>query len=423
MKRLVDRVFDNETGRLYSAGELLDNKSEKEIFDLRRELEIILREHGIPKLSCPYCKSKLYLRGNIEKVHFFSHYKINPDCPLENFTHISEEQLRAYIYHGVKEGPYHRKIKERLYHALSLDNNRFKNILVEKTIKDETGWRKPDIQFDFNDRKMVFEIQISNTFLSVIVSRELFYGHNDIPLIWICGDFDRMDSHFFEKDILYHHNGNLFVFDDEAYNASIEQKQLIIKAYYLIPQYQNENVFPLWCNKPELINFDKVKFDKDTDGCFRAYYKDYGQHTDFMENKKCLFEFIISQENQRIYDDEIKPYLNNFNSKYFGTWENYHDICRIRLLLCAFLSIRDETVYGYRFDNVKSLIHLIRNEYNDIFWLVIAYLKTGDNMKRIAAIDNKNTIIKAINYELKENKKNETKYNKLLTYLFDELIL
>jgi len=103
-------------------------------------------------------------------------------------------------------------------------DNRFSDVRIEKTISDGSSWRKPDLQANFNNKKFVFEIQISNTFLSVIVARELFYRDMDIPLIWIFGEFDKRDTQFFEKDIFYHHNGNLFVSDEDTYKKSIDYK-------------------------------------------------------------------------------------------------------------------------------------------------------------------------------------------------------
>jgi competence CoiA-like predicted nuclease len=181
--RLVDRIINNETGMIYTDYDLLENITEKEIFHLRRELEVDILENT-PKYACAYCKDRLYLRGTPKKIHHFYHLKRNPNCPLEAYPKWSIAELRAYIYNGVKEGPLHKAIKDRLDTALNNDS-RFSEIKVEKTVSDGSSWRKPDLQANFNDKKFVFEIQISNTFLSVIVARELFYRDMDIPLIWI----------------------------------------------------------------------------------------------------------------------------------------------------------------------------------------------------------------------------------------------
>jgi competence CoiA-like predicted nuclease len=196
-KRLIDRIIDNNTGRIYTDSELLDNKTEYEIFLLRRELQIDL-SINTPKYACAYCKSRLYLRGTKRKIIHFYHAKRNPNCPLKAYPQWSLDELRAYIYRGTKEGPLHKKIKDRLSFALEHDS-RFKDIKIEKTISDGKSWRKPDVRARFNGGMRVFEIQISNTFLSVIVARELFYRDRDIPLIWIFGEFNKEDTQFFKN--------------------------------------------------------------------------------------------------------------------------------------------------------------------------------------------------------------------------------
>jgi len=421
--RLVDRILNNENGKIYTDYDLLDKKAEDEIFDLRRELQIDILENT-PKYACAYCKDKLYLRATPDKIHHFYHIRKNPNCPLEAYPRWSIDKLRAFIYRGAKEGLWHKTIKDRLSNAMNNDK-RFSEIFVEETISDGTSWRKPDVQATVNNKKYVFEIQISNTFLSVIVARELFYRDMDIPLIWVFGEFNKSDSQFFEKDIFYHHNGNLFVFDEETYNKSIETQTLLLKVFYLVPRYENGYVFPLWCDKPEIINFSDIKYDKDRDGCIRAFYKNYDKHYEFMEVKGKLFDFIKSKEGIGIgKDDDIKKYFHAFHKFGFPLWESYQDLNRLRLLIITFLSIEDNTVYGYKFDNYKSLINLVSHNYYDVYWIVYEFMKQNNYLDNILLKDNKGTIIKDITKYLNDrNYFKETKYNKLITYLFEKIVL
>jgi hypothetical protein len=246
----------------------------------------------------------------------------------------------------------------------------------------------------------------------------------DIPLIWIFGEFNKRDSQFFEKDIFYHHNGNLFVFDEETYKKSIEAKRLLLKAFYLVPRYENGNVFPLWCNKPEIIDFSKIKFDKDKDGCIRAFYKDYDQHYEFTEVKGRLFDFVKSKEGIYIKNDEIKIYLQAFHKYGFSMWDDWKDLSNLRLLIITFLSIDDNTVYGYKYDNYKSLIHHIFHNCYDVYWILYEYMKQNNYLNNILSKDNKGTTKKDITQFLNDkNYFKETKYNKMITYLFNCITL
>ena len=422
-RRLIDRIINNENGKIYTDYDLLDNKTEHEIFiQLRRELQINILENT-PKYACAYCKARLYLRATPDKIHHFYHLRKNPDCPVEAHPKWSLDELRAYIYRGAKEGKWHKTIKERLDKALRKDN-RFSDVYIEKVISDGSSWRKPDLQANFSGRKFVFEIQISNTFLSVIVARELFYRDMDIPLIWIFGEFDKRDTQFFEKDIFYHHNGNLFVFDEETYKKSIEANTLLLKVFYLVPRYENGYVFPLWCDKPVIIDFSKINFDKDKDGCIRAFYKNYDKHYEFMEVKGKLFDFVKSKEGVRINNAEIKQYFQAFHKYNFPLWENWQDLNRLRLLIITFLSVEDNTVYGYEYDNYKSLIHHVFHSYYDIYWIIYEYLKQNNYLIKILSIDYKGTAKKDIDFFFNDkNYIKETKYNKIITYLFENMTL
>jgi hypothetical protein len=414
----VDRIIDNNTGRIYTDSELLDNRTEHEIFLLRRELQIDLSK-DTPKYACAYCKSRLYLRGTERKIIHFYHTKRNPDCPLEAYPQWSLDELRAYIYRGAKEGPLHKTIKNRLSCALKKDS-RFTEIKIEKAISDGKSWRKPDIQARFNGEMRVFEIQISNTFLSVIVARELFYRDRDIPLIWIFGEFNKKDTQFFQKDIFYHHNGNLFVFDEETYNKSVANNRLLLKVFYLIPRYENGYVFPVWCDNPEIVDFSEIKYDKDKDGCYRAFLKNYDLHTAFAEDKAKLFDFIFSKEGQNISNNEIQPYFNDFGKYNFPVYEKHYDLSRLRLLLLSMLSINTDAVYGYKYDNYKSLIQQIYHDYYNVFWLLYEYIKTFGYLDKILSNDKKGTMSNIINsYRGDNNYHKERKYNKLFRYLFE----
>ena len=63
-------------------------------------------------------------------------------------------------------------------------------IIDNKFIIKENGKRKPDVYCKFQDKELVFEIQLSDLSLNYILNRYEFYRRNGIYLIWILDKFD-----------------------------------------------------------------------------------------------------------------------------------------------------------------------------------------------------------------------------------------
>ena len=59
---------------------------------------------------------------------------------------------------------------------------------MKQLIKIEE-WKKPDISASYKNINIVFEIQLSTTFLSVIVDREYFYKDNQTYILWVFKNF------------------------------------------------------------------------------------------------------------------------------------------------------------------------------------------------------------------------------------------
>lgn len=87
-----------------------------------------------------------------------------------------QRQIAAMKYNGAKESLLHRQMKLWLVESLYA-SGQFTDIRQEKrwqgTITSE--WRKPDVRAVFGGTPIAFEIQLSTTFLDVIVERRRFY--------------------------------------------------------------------------------------------------------------------------------------------------------------------------------------------------------------------------------------------------------
>jgi hypothetical protein len=63
----------------------------------------------------------------------------------------------------------------------------FSDIHIEQVRKsiDLKQWRRPDVSSLYKKQLVVFEGQLSTTFLNVIIDRKIFYQDNNACLLWI----------------------------------------------------------------------------------------------------------------------------------------------------------------------------------------------------------------------------------------------
>ncbi|GAB3531884.1 DUF6035 family protein [Photobacterium alginatilyticum] len=249
----ISQIFIPDTDETVNTSTYLD-KPEEELFEIRRKLRPKVKELT---LLCPTCFQPLILAGKKGGGFYFRHVKDSDDCPIKTTCNLTQEQMLAIQYNGQKEGRTHRDNKHELANLLSMDSA-FEDINVEKTFREEnpTGiaksWRRPDVAATYiaANQKVAFELQVSTTFIDVIISREQFYKENNAYIAWVFLNFEART--FSELDIAYANRGNALVFDKDAIEASKQANELILKCFY---------------KKPEIIE------DSDT-----VYINDYWEH-------------------------------------------------------------------------------------------------------------------------------------------------
>src|SRR5690606_12712370 len=135
---------------------------------------------------------------------------------------LSKEEIEARKYSNIQESERHIKLKNQL--ALYLKSTPFvSNVEIEKRITSETPylyWRRPDVYAEYNGKSIVFELQLSTTFLGVIIERDIFYRFNNTFIVWVFNFSDNKEYVNFQnlmiKDIYYANKRNAFVFDEKA---------------------------------------------------------------------------------------------------------------------------------------------------------------------------------------------------------------
>lgn len=282
-----------------------------------------------PRFVCCHCKQMVKLCGRRTqkgKVLFFSHLYNSGDCDIKTTENLTKEEILARRYGKVSESWRHKKLKGFIAKYLSTVKSQelgISNVEESPVIASNIpylNWRRPDIVVDFKGRKLVFELQLSTTFLSVVVERDIFYRLNNYFVVWVFNfedpgkftesyNFDeefaqetaRLDKHeevgsigrmacyddaatestnrqpvveekwfslenLVSKDIYYANRRNVFILDRKARMKSMEDNQLYLSVTWLD---ETGKFVPL-----RLVSMEDFSFDEES--C-KPYYFDADQ--------------------------------------------------------------------------------------------------------------------------------------------------
>ncbi|OJW81540.1 MAG: hypothetical protein BGO69_09145 [Bacteroidetes bacterium 46-16] len=275
--RTIETILDLKTGEQIEVEELLsDSGSEADIFQLRSQIEMQIQTGTVEKV-CAFCKQPVAMRGRKRidnSSHFFFVHPYNSgDCIRKSNSRLTAEQVRAIKYNGVKESDLHIKLKNLIGHYLELQLGT-EQVAIDQVYRDAAispDWRKPDVLAKHGNLQIAFELQLSTTFLSVIVSRTLFYRQHSIFLVWVFHKFsiDTDYQKFTQKDIFYNNQHNVFVFDQEALDRCGQEGKLLLKCLYQEFYIQGDLLTDKWFTT--FVSIEDLTYDKDTGAC---YYKD-----------------------------------------------------------------------------------------------------------------------------------------------------
>jgi len=283
-------------------------------------------------------------------------------------------------------------------------------------------------------------MQISHTFLSEIVVRDIFYNINEIPLYWVCDEFSPNFDYLkiFHCDILYHHNCNLIVFDDTAYKFSVKNKRLTFKIYWIKSYIKNNQILNNWHQK--LIDISEIKYDEIKK---RLYYFDYEENKNKVNNnllksvklekyhkkKEQIFNTIRSLNNDYSFNNEqkcIKMFeyeINNMSEFNLPRWYEKSDINNLFFLFRMFLSIKENIFYGYKITNIIQLLNIFntKSSVRDLYWLLLMFIENGNYIDDIKKERNYSTFLNQKNIYLNEDCEKLNKYNEYLHWFFKEI--
>lgn len=257
-------------------------------------------------LVCSICGYDIRILGgkhNSEskraKDFHFSHLHHSPDCPIKTSSKYSRADINRMKYRGQREGMLHIELKDKLLRGLFLNEQtkgQVSAIQAEKIIRslEESEWRKPDINVHFEGKRLAIELQLSTTWLDVIVGRQHFYKESRIFILWIFNNFQFSDDtrKLAFSDIIYTNNSNAFVYDQEAYEKTLETKDLVLKCHYLHYYADEKRLRKKWLT--EMITLDQLSFNLQE---VKVYYKDVKSEK-FLAEKE-VADYIIAEEKRK----------------------------------------------------------------------------------------------------------------------------
>ena len=332
-KRTIDVVIDLENDEEIYAKKFF-SQPEGVIFKKRYELENAIKFRK-PKYVCKYCSQMVKISGRKTErgmARFFSHLRDSDDCDCKTTTERSKREINREKYARCNEGERHKYLKAEIAKYLEMTNG-VTDVRTENTVKGNhpiLRWRRPDVIANYRGQEVVFELQLSTTFVSVIAERDLFYRLNKKHIIWV-SNFDEQGEHvdltnMMVKDIYYNNRMNLFIFDLDAQRKSEELGELVLKCNWLIPdgtpngtwRYPNGNTSDKLGGK--FIRLSDLTFDN----TYKPYYVDaeqafYAVHPEFKikvanieeENKEILAELdklweeeLINEQTEQLKTEE-----------------------------------------------------------------------------------------------------------------------
>jgi len=442
MKRTISDLLDLDTGEQKKANDIL-GLPEKTLFDLRRELKSNLLNSSIESnnsagLACALCYQPVYLIGKKSQEMYFRHGFESGDCPIKTGAKYTYDEIERMKYNGAKESMRHKEIKVAIANVLYRDPQ-CNNVEVEKTIKTSglsKEFRRPDISASFADKRLVFEIQLSTTFLDVVISREEFYKDEKVFIMWVFDGFSQDGTRFTEKDIYYANKCNAFVITDESRALSNETGRLHIVCHYKLPYIKKYDIDHSWKN--EIITFDDLTFDTES---YKVYYFDYDTEIEKLESALEFRWLRESFESFWLSDDKLPAAEEGRLSRDWGytfidfdlvekdTLNDGYLPLELKQVLNALYSLKYRKLIGYAYPSnpwlqLSNLMLTSRCGFAGIYNHALHAYGIADDVARADSRSTYRSKITKIKQGIQRGDKKyqqNTSYRKLFKALFPEL--
>lgn len=427
----IEEVLDLRSGALIPSHEAIGTDYGKTM-----ALRMALRE-GIarkePIFACPLCHIPVYMVSLKETRKFFFRHELEDGrCSLQTRGLLNEDQINALRYNGIKESQAHIRMKEIVAESLANDP-RFSQVAIEATWVglNHGGWRKPDVRAVFNGMPIVFEIQLSTTFLRVIAERRSFYLREGGLLCWVFKSFDGDRSRLTQEDIFYNNNRNVFLASEETLKASRKAGQLILDCRWAEPFTEDGQVKTRWNGR--LAAFEELTVDLPGQ---RIFLFDF-------EQSAASLQGIAKKESLRLEFDRF--WLSNWTYDTFDkrAWSRLRarlldmDIgvsvspgdSGLYALLNVLYSAREGRPVGWKFTTLIEVAHRVGDGHKRLlrgFSLALAVYNRNEQIQAEDRTGKWKTKVDAFAPLLKSNHPDyepDRRFTKLIAFLFPELFV
>lgn len=301
---IIKEIYDMVTGKTIIAEDFF-KKDINELIEQRNIFQDYISQ-GKRRFLCPKCLEMIRISGRGDERGnpcIFTHKNDSVYC-ARTTTGLSKEEIERRKYGLVGQSERHKQLKQELFNCLSDSNSvalGVQNVEMEKRLYSSLpffNFRQPDVQIEYDGKKIVFEIQLSTTFLSVIKERDTFYRLNGYYIIWVFNFEDNKKyvdlNNLAMKDIYFANKWNAFIFDEDARQWSRERKQLVLKCNWLEPDltWHYKNTSEHFGGEP--VTLDQLSYDSDT---FKPYLID-AEKAYFDEHPEKINQFISEQKSR-----------------------------------------------------------------------------------------------------------------------------
>ena len=402
----IAEIIDLDEATYRRAVDFIERHLHQSLVIVRNDVVERMKD-GRPRYCCALCSTPVYLVATTAKRFFFRHRVEDGSCPAQTRHPLTEAQIRERKYHGLRESAPHKRIKELIERSLCADPA-YRAVAQEKTwrsIQDPTAYRRPDVQADSDEGKLAFEVQLSTTFLSVVVERRMFYRDQGALLVWVFGSFDPEYRRLMTDDVLFPNNSNLFVVDAETTAISEAKGAFHLRCHYRAPVRDGAMLADAW--REEIVPFSKVTQDRAGQ---RAYAFDYeGEEAALKErirfeaaqakaelerNDRADF-FKFWQEHGRGFKHTKENRANWFQlreriMRHGIAMPDFPDSdAETRAMLSALYSVREGRPIGWTFSKLVQVAHLLAESHPRQLLAFGHAVKIGERAEQIAREDTK----------------------------------
>lgn len=358
-------ALDTETGRLIRAEDLLV-MDEETLRALRRaSLEGVKRsgkseEH--PRLRCALCEGPVHIsmRRTEGGNRWFAHHGEVTTCPYRTERRMSPQEQFAWQYQGQQEGPDHKHLKNFIADWVEKEP-RFRSIWRDKIRPSDLRpgeWKRPDVRAAIADREIVFEIQLSYTFLSEVLRRDAFYRDEHVHILWIFREFQPHRE--VVRDEFFHNRRNIFVLDAEAERETIRRGRLTLRCYYQTPTLTDDAISEKWGSR--YVHLNDITYPEPE---YRPYYRDFDLARFRLLRLALVRSIMRWGRARRARCDEAPQEFESVRSAWHALenaaatdWpENYYEYEFLDEHLPRLLSIKYSRPIGYRYKTVWEVLN------------------------------------------------------------------